>query len=182
MLTNEQLKISPKELAGLIHIRDVFANPAKAPPLVITDEHENNGFSYAATFNPGQADGALGFTMRFGGVVNRDEDKRFNCGSAACIGGHLKLHLDGYDIEGDRFPNGALADANLYVMRRDPVTDKGKKHGPIAHLFFPYEIDGYWHLIQAKHAAEAITNFIEEGDAKWLQVMKEEIEKVSTDN
>ncbi len=106
--------------------------------------------------------GKPGFNMNY-------EARRFDCGAACCIGGHMSLIMQ-----------GAMPDNGVFKLNR-PQSDiaasyvRDKKEGhKIGKLFYPeelYDIDHKlarsWHKITPEMAIAAIDSFLMTGKPNW---------------
>lgn len=83
------------------------------------------------------------------------------CGTIGCIGGHMALILgwrSPYESDAHR---GASYHAYMYV-------DHGRSKA-LYDLFYPHPLHE-WEQITPEMAVEAIDNFLEYGDPKWVKV------------
>lgn len=172
--TAQELKISFEEHAGLIHILGIFERQAIP--------HQTSGFAsmhtgaliLASERRDRIKTRAVGFNMGYGASVrvNANHDRvAETCGTACCIGGHLSLHMQGFDVERDRtFPVAAFVKANNYVMGFD---EEDHDH-PLYDLFFPQDVGDYDQLT-VSHAAQATRNFLTTGHSNWQRIYEEQI-------
>lgn len=163
--TAADLDITAEEHAGLIQIMEHFRS---RPP-----EHvRSQNYLSEQDFKEPRA-GTLGFTMDYplAAVVpgTEDEVNPYHCGTVACIGGHLSLHLQGLPVTAAQtfeITPEHQAVADQYVMER-------QYGSPLSPLFYPPvgEIySGCWHRLTPVAAADAIENFLKTGKPAWAEV------------
>ena len=113
----------------------------------------------------------LGFHMNHGAGLARDE-KKYDCGCIACIGGHVSLRMQGLAYGTRLFTGPQLRRANGYVMDHDP-RDSGDFTG-LNGLFFPNNVivERDWDKIRPDLASDAIENFLTRGEADWESIAK----------
>lgn len=155
----DELNITPGEHAALVRLMSTFRQ--KPVPLVPSDDVTT---VHAAKFRDiEKVEDFLGFAMNYGASMV-DEPKAYNCGCAACIGGHMSLAMQGQDTMGTCFTKEALEIADRYVTDRE-------YHAVLGQLFYPrviYSKD--WSQITARMAAEAIENVLTIGRPKWKSI------------
>lgn len=155
--TPDALGITQAEFDGLTRLVKLFRR--KAPTLVPTEDlsgvHPNA--------EQPMIEARLGFGMTYGTAIV-DEPEVYNCGCAACIGGHLSLAMQGLDTTGTCFARAALDEADEYV--------RGNEYHPVlGKLFYPHVIREHdWKRITAEMAADAIENLLTEGSPLWHEV------------
>ena len=87
------------------------------------------------------------------------------CGTVACIGGHVFLMHLGYDITQPMI----VSTSHAYAASRFVDGQTSKK---LQKLFYPpFEVD--WNNITPKEAAKAIRNYLKNGDPKWTEVLND---------
>jgi hypothetical protein len=110
----------------------------------------------------------LGFAMDFGtAIIPERAVEKYDCGCAACIGGHLSLMMQGVDVAGSCFTKEALKEAAIYVSEKDG-------HPILSALFYPSVGAKYWPKISPPIAAKAIENTLTTGRPEWKRILADE--------
>lgn len=173
--TAADLRITPEEHAGLIYLMGQFRG--EHAPEKVRDGEFNGllGFSVEKLRGiPEVLNTRLGFHMSYGTALPTGQFPvrgRYECGTAACIGGHLSLHMQGFDTTGNSFPMSALMRADNYVndfgaWAADPTV--------LDRLFYPNGLTfGAYDKITPEMAAQAIENALIDGTPGWTTVFRE---------
>lgn len=157
MLTHTQLCITADEHAGLIQVRDHLRRQA---PVHVRDEVT----AYHSRSRQVTTEGRLGFNMEVA-AGRPDDPEGWDCGSVACIGGHLSLILQGYRLTDTSFPVDALKAAAKWTLSFMPQ-GPGEEQKTLYRLFFPDAGPGY-HNITPAQAADAIDDLLTRGNPNW---------------
>lgn len=158
--TAQELGISEAEHSGLLRLKTHF----ETAKLEIVGYDDLKGLYRADP--PDEIRATMGFAMDFGSAIVESDD--YDCGCAACIGGHLSLMMEGHDVTGNCFTRFALDFANDYVTSRE-------YDHPLGALFYPHDVHpNEWGLITPKLAAEAIGNFLTTGKPDWKGIAARE--------
>ena len=102
---------------------------------------------------------------------------RYQCGSAMCIGGFMKLEM----MNIKPLENGFY---NITQAREEAIADyvmdsKNPKTDPIYALFFPEDDKSFvydYDDITVEQAVKAIDNFLETGYPDWVKIVEGELE------
>jgi hypothetical protein len=149
MKTNEELQITRAERLALLNTRALLRDP----------------------FVPLSSDRAeLGLGVSFNMSASSEI---YECGTAMCIGGFMKLFMLGakptskgvYNITPKR---EELIDK--YVLSHEPFfTSRPNSNRPIAKLFYPPDELTPWSNITKEMAIKAIDNFLKTGKPDWMR-------------
>ncbi|TNC14888.1 hypothetical protein FF100_04735 [Methylobacterium terricola] len=142
ILSAKRLGLSEEELNALIQTRRMLAE---------------------AKIGHAPGEGMAGFNMNY-------QAKRWDCGAACCIGGHMSLLMQGVPSSDGVFvlTREEAITAGDYVNRRefDHV---------LSPLFFPRELEeldndigGLWDKITPEMAVRAIDSFLLTGNPNWI--------------
>jgi hypothetical protein len=168
MLTPKELGIEPWEFRHLIKVRDYLRT--RKPPLVedpqdgdLDDEEICEQKLYLE-----------GRQTRFNMAV---QAAFFDCGTAFCIGGLVKLS----QLTGGELPEEGV---RLSLPRQKAIVDyvESKRSRwrplwlgtdiPIEDLYYPDDLDEEdWAKVLPEQAAQAIDNFLNTGKSKWAEVV-----------
>ena len=159
--------MTDEERAGLLKVAEVLE--AKSPWTPLPD-YEGDRYTSKAV------------PLLFNLVVRAGQ---YECGTVACIGGWLSLHLQGVDISqrlvsltpkqvdtSDKYVN-AFGQAE----NREGHEPGARAGEALSILFYPPEQDRKGNTIldmetvTPAQAAKAIRNFLESGDPKWAEVV-----------
>lgn len=80
--------------------------------------------------------------------------KAEGCGTAACIGGWVE------ELTGLTFESGSVEGYGLCVENNVALDE----------LFYPKAVDNYTN-IRSEHAARAVRNYLDHGEARWEEVL-----------
>lgn len=180
--TPAQLEITQEEFAGLLRIMEHFRT---APPTLVPLPDAQRAIAIPEST-------PLGFSMHFAiGAVKpaAQAAKSWDCGSTACLAGHLSLHLQGVDVfvpHGTPIPitHDQIEIADQFTFNRGEVDPHdADEHGLIGDdnegnirskalhpVFFP-DIDYQdWDKIGPHQAAKGIENFLTVGEPLWHEI------------
>ena len=153
MKTIAELGISQQEFDALLKTREILSEP-DVPMLIAHDDVVPT------------TKGVL-FDMS-------TSSEHYDCGTALCIGGFMKLFMMGVRPKSDgRFSITSAREEKIdvYVMSHNQE-NAGR---PIAKLFYPEigETDVGWSTLTKAEAIKAIDNFLETGNPDWAGVVAE---------
>jgi hypothetical protein len=139
--THNELGISSAEHAALLKVKDVLADI----PMPVNLE-------------------SLDHVRRRAGVTNSpvkfnmiDAKAEYECGTAFCIGGFMKLAMLRKPFDAVTLTDDEVTGIRNYVYQ---------SFGGLRELFFPPELVSYRSITQAQ-ALQAIENFLTTGDPSW---------------
>lgn len=101
------------------------------------------------------------------------ETEAFECGAAACIGGHAFLLGQGFDVSG-RVQAQAIERASdfTFAFETSPYFEHAWQRR-VSRLFYPQELWGNWSDILPSEAVVAIDNFFNGADYPWDGVFED---------
>jgi len=160
MLNHRQLGITKQEYDALIEVKKLLA----LEEVIFAEDPDE------AELPPNR------FNMAFEVTIS-DNKRGYDCGTTCCIGGWMKLHMDGPLVK-DEY--GRVLVENQYAVKKYVQAERSPALHP---LFYPMQaslhtwIEGYsshdvdYEPITAAHAVQAIDNFLKSGDPDWTSIL-----------
>lgn len=148
VMTAEQLNITQKEYDGLLWVRDLL----KSKKLVYIDDDEF-------------PEGRNAFNMSLG-------HKRYECGSVACVGGWVWVHMNLDKVVQSGGPEFGFYEVTEWQASNAHDYVYNPTSGRLSDLYFPPSHINY-ESITAEQAVEAIDNFLRSGEPDWEGIWEE---------